>query len=121
MYFPKFKLKKDFEVESEFGGVKTKQKIFEKGKEFTTSDGKYIIYLPNEELEFTLDQMRDSKKDGDFLFEEVKSEYDLIIEEISDDDENLVSNWRIQFDVKTTRKKLKEFERIFNECISKIK
>jgi hypothetical protein len=58
--------------------------------------------------------------DGDgLLFEAIDESPDLeiIIEEVPDDDDILVRNWRIQLDVKTTRKKLKEIEKIINEKV----
>lgn len=67
--------------------------------------------------------LKSAKQDGNILFEEIvenKTELKLLIEEVPDDDENLISNWRIQLDVKTTRKKLKEFERVFREVVSDI-
>lgn len=121
MNFPKFKLLQDFEVETEFAGVKTNQKVFEKNKEFSANEkGIYRIEWFGGNLEFTIDQMREAKTNDLPLFEEIKSDYEIIIEEVDEDDENLIGNWRIQLDVKTTRKKLKEFEKAFKETIDNI-
>ena len=57
------------------------------------------------------------------IFEEIKEEsddFEIIIEEIPEDDDILVRNWRIQLDVKTTRKKLKEIQKIVEEQIKPI-
>jgi len=57
------------------------------------------------------------------IFEELKDEsddFEIIIEEIPEDDDILVRNWRIQLDVKTTRKKLKEVQRIIEEQVKPI-
>lgn len=121
MNFSKFKLLQDFEVETEFAGIKKNQKIFEKGKEFSANEnGIYIIEWFAGKLEFTIEQMREAKNNNLPLFEEEKSKYELVIEEVDEDDDNLIGNWRIQLDVKTTRKKLKEFEKAFKEIISDI-
>ena len=67
--------------------------------------------------------VKEAKQDGNILFEQIlenKPELKLVIEEVPDDDENLIGNWRIQLDVKTTRKKLKEIERVFREVVSDI-
>ena len=48
---------------------------------------------------------------------EKDNEIEIIIEEIPDDDDILVRNWRIQLDVKTTRKKLKEIQKIIEEKV----
>ncbi len=68
-------------------------------------------------LNLTLEEVKEAKQQNNvFIFEEIE-EVDIIIEELPDDDDILVRNWRIQLDVKTTRKKLKEFEKIFRESI----
>lgn len=118
MIFPKFKLLQDFEVETEFAGIKNNQKIFEKGKEFSANEkGIYIIEWFGGKLEFTQEQMRQAKNNDLPLFEEEKSKYELVVEEVSEDDENLIGNWRIQLDIKTSRKKLKEIENLIREKV----
>jgi hypothetical protein len=47
-------------------------------------------------------------------------EIEFIVEEIINNNEDKIGNWRIQLDVKTSRKKLKEIERIFKEIINDI-
>jgi hypothetical protein len=37
-----------------------------------------------------------------------------------DDDEEIIKNWRIQLDVKTSRRKLKEIEKIINQKVKEI-
>jgi hypothetical protein len=67
--------------------------------------------------------IKEAKQDGNILFEEVnenKPELELIIQEVPEDDDNLIGNWRIQLDVKTTRRKLKEIEKAFRETIDNI-
>lgn len=85
--------------------------------------GIYVINYTSDDykqnIEFSIDTIRETKQNGVRLFEEVE-ELELTIEEVSDNDENLITNWRIQLDIKTTRKKLKEFEKIFKESIDRI-
>lgn len=85
-------------------------------------NGIYDIKYTSGNMTLDIEGMKTAKQDGILLFEEVKEkgEIDLIIQEIPDDDDNLVGNWRIQLDVKTTRKKLKKFEKIFRETIDSI-
>jgi hypothetical protein len=69
--------------------------------------------------------MRDTKdKYQNFLFEEmntdIKEEVIMTIEEIPESEEYEVKNWRIQLDVKTTRSKLREVEKIINEIVKPI-
>ena len=70
-------------------------------------------------IELTINSIRNAKQDGLNIFEEY-DDIELIIEEIPEDDDLLITNWRIQLDVKTTRKKLKEFEKKFRESIKDI-
>jgi hypothetical protein len=66
--------------------------------------------------------MKLASDNGDILFDiiEEKKDIEIKVEEVSDDDEELIKNWRIQLDVKTSRKKLKEIEKIINEKVKEI-
>ncbi len=117
----KFQLTEDWTYETTFLGktvskiLYAKDTIFEPNKE-----GKYEITQPNGETElFTLEDIKsiDILKE---VVEKKENDYEIIIEEISDDDDILVRNWRIQLDVKTTRKKLKEVQRIIEEYVKPI-
>jgi hypothetical protein len=120
MNSPKFKLIKDWTMESEFAGLKTNKIIYKKGHEFSANeDGLYLILCNNEEISLKKEEM-ESLNDKENLFEVIKNEFEIIVEEVSDDDDNLIGNWRIQLDVKTTRKKLKEIEKIFRETIESV-
>jgi hypothetical protein len=112
----KFKLKEDWLYESIFLGKKITKKLYDKGHIFEPEDGFYkITHHTGEIVEITVDEMRESK-----ILEEVFDTPEIIIEEIPDDDDILVRNWRIQLDVRTTRKKLKEFEEKFRESIGEL-
>ncbi len=64
-------------------------------------------------------QMVSANDNGVILFDPIEDRQDIeiIIEQIPDDDDELVRRWRIQLDVTTTRKKLKEIEKIINEKV----
>lgn len=112
----KFRLKEDWSHEYTFLDQKIVKKMYEKGHIFEPIDGVYEILHHTGEI-FKLDQEQMSKFE---ILEELKEsndELEIIIEEVPDDDDILVRNWRIQLDVKTTRKKLKEIERAVNEHI----
>lgn len=115
----KFKLTEDWIHEYSFLDRKMTKKIYDKGHVFEPIDGYYeITYQIGETFKFTESDM----KSFDIL-KEVKEEsddFEIIIEEIPDDDDILVRNWRIQLDVKTTRKKLKEIQQIVEEQIKPI-
>jgi hypothetical protein len=116
----KFKLKEDWLHESEFLGQKTTKKLYEKGHIFEPQDGLYkIISYTGEIFELKEDEMRKF----DILEELIENdnEFEIVIEEIPENDDNLIRSWRIQLDVKTTRKKLKEFEIKFRESVEGLK
>ena len=114
----KFQLKEDWLYESEFLGQKMTKKLYDKGHIFEPINDKYEIINQIGEILY-LSELDMNKID---ILEKIKeNDLDIIIEEIPDDDDNLVRNWRIQLDVKTTRKKLKEFEKIFRESIESLK
>jgi hypothetical protein len=66
-----------------------------------------------------IEQMRLATDGPDeLLFKEIiTNPVEIKISEISEDDEDIVRNWRIQLDVKTSKKKLKEIERMINEKV----
>lgn len=114
MGYPQFTLKEDWYLENEIAGQKSKYLLFKKGHIFNAnSNGEYLIEYFGGELKYDVDGMRLAN-----IFNEENIE--IIIEEIPDDDDNLVGNWRIQLDVKTTRKKLKEVQRIIEEYVRPI-
>ena len=119
MEYPKFKLNKDWNIESDFAGIKNKILIFSEGHNFEANEeGLYIIEWIGGKMSFTEDQMRLNKEL--FTPEEIRDDIEIHIEEISENDDILVRNWRIQLDVKTTRKKLKEVQRIIEEQVKPI-
>ena len=88
---------------------------------------KDTIFSPNDDGEYTfINQNGVEKKyneqyllDKDNLFESLP-ELDLVVGEVTDDDDNIIRNYRIQLDVKTSLKKLKLIENIFKETVNKI-
>ena len=123
MKLPKFILKKDWNIETEFAGTKSKIVIFSKGKVFESDDnGDYIIESLYGRMVSDVEGMKSASDNGDILFDivEEKKDIEIKVEEVSDDDEEIIKNWRIQLDVKTSRKKLKEIEKIINEKVKEI-
>jgi hypothetical protein len=119
MEYPKFKLNKDWNIESDFAGIKNKILIFSEGHTFEANEeGLYIIEWIGGKMSFTEDQMRLNKEL--FTPEEIRDDIEIHIEEVSEDDSILVRNWRIQLDVKTTRKKLKEVQQLIEKHIRPI-
>ena len=116
MNLPKFILKEDIMV---LGDI-----VIEKGKIFTANEaGMYEIICmgqigsgwsePSKTL-FTEDQMINNK-----IFEKIPEEnFENIIEEVIEDDDEIIKNWRIQLDIKTTRKKLRSIEKLIKDFLS---
>ena len=125
MNFPKFRLKEDWYIESKLLNQVTKELIFEKNHIFETETGLYDIVWSGGKMSLTEKMMKESQdEDKNSMFEEipveVKEEVKMTVEEIPDSEEYAVKNWRIQLDVKTTRAKLREVEKIINEMVKPI-
>lgn len=123
MKSPKFILKKDWYLETNILGVKNKTLIFTEGQEFVADEnGKYHIIYDGAKMILDEEEMRLANDNGELLFNEIqeKEDLNLIIEEVPEDDDEQVKRWRIQLDVTTTRKKLKEIEKIVNEKVKEI-
>jgi hypothetical protein len=95
-----------------------KIKILNKGDIFNPNeDNKYTISYLDVSNKYTIDEMLNQKSEDGLNLFSIDSDVEVIIQELPDDDDNLIKNWRIQLDVKTTKKKLKEIEKIVNEKI----
>ena len=107
----KFKVKEDlFKTSKNIIGEEIKEKVLSKGDIIEPDEGgNYII----SSSKFDIEKLRNSDK-----FEEIKN-INLNIKEVYSDSEE-EKNWRIEFDVKTTKSKLKEFKKIFYETIDKV-
>lgn len=113
----KFKLKEDWNYETTFLGKTVSKTLYKEGHIFElNSEDRYEIIQPTGEIT-TLNQSEMEKIDMLEKIIEKDNEIEIIIEEIPDDDDILVRNWRIQLDVKTTRKKLKEIQKIIEEKV----
>jgi hypothetical protein len=122
---PKFILKENMVIK--IPGMTKEIKLFEKGKVFESNEnGEYVIDSMGSQNILSIDGMREAvDQEGKVLFDEIKSEVveqdlDIIVEEIPDDDDEQVKRWRIQLDVTTTRKKLKEIEKFVNDNVKKL-
>lgn len=125
MNFPKFFLKEDWYIESKLLNQVTKELVFEKGHIFESENGIYDIVWSGGKMSLTEKMMKEAQdEDKNSMFEEipveVKEEVKMTVEEIPDSEEYAVKNWRIQLDVKTTRAKLREVEKIINEMVKPI-
>lgn len=81
------------------------------------------IIEPNESGEYFFEKLGNSYSEVDILFKPElfeKIENELNITLIEENEEDIVKNWRIQLDVKTSMKKLKEIERIFKKTVDSI-
>lgn len=115
MKYPNFELIKDFKIKNKIADIEIEEKVLDKGKIFKANEeGVYNIKWKEGSLNLNIEQMKKSD-----LFKEI-NKYDLKIEEIDEDDDNHITNWRIQYDVKTTKKKLKEFQKIFENSLKKV-
>lgn len=106
----KFRLINDFILNTGFG----EEIILQKGDITEPNEnGDYVF--PKISRTFTKEDLLSKPE----LFEEL-SELKLDVREITEDDENKIGNWRIQLDVKTSRKKLKEIEKFIRENVNEM-
>lgn len=116
----KFKLKEDWYIDDFFDKVK----IYDAGHIFSpTEDGRYMMKGINDtEMYLRFDDMLNSKlPEGELRFETInEQEVELTIEEVPEDKDNEVKNWRIQLDVKTSLKNLKKIEVFIKENIQEM-
>jgi hypothetical protein len=106
----KFRLINDFILNTGFG----EEIILQKGD----------ITEPNENGDYVFPKLNKTFTKEDLLskpelFEELL-ELKLDVREITEDDENKIGNRRIQLDVKTSRKKLKEIEKFIRENVNEM-
>lgn len=125
MNLSKFILKEDWYIESKLFNQITKELAFEKGHIFESKTGIYDIIWSNGKISLTEKMMREAHDEyKNIIFEEIpikiKEEVKMTIKEISDSEDDVVKNWRIQLDVKTTKLKLREVEKIINEMVKPI-
>ncbi len=115
----KFRLKEDWYIDDFFDRVK----IYDAGHIFAPDEsGSYHIKGVNDVSHFmTFDKMLSVKSDGELLFEPInEQEIELIVEEVPEDKDDEVKNWRIQLDVKTSLKNLKKIEVFIKENIKEM-
>ena len=106
----KFRLIKDLILNTGF----EEEVILEKGDIVEPSnDGDYVF--PKLNRTYSKDELLSKPE----IFEELP-ELKLDVREITEDDENKIGNWRIQLDVKTSRKKLKEIEKFLRETVNEM-
>lgn len=109
----KFRLIKDLVINNGFEEIKLYDKgtIFlpnEEGNyEFQSNDGKIKIQTKEELLE---------RKN---LFESLP-EIDLKVKELEIEEDDIVKNYRIQMDIKTSFKKLREIEKFLRENVNEM-
>ena len=132
MKFPKFVLKEDWYVESKLLNQVTKELLFKKGHTFETETGIYEIVWggwtqdnqTGGKMQLTEKMMRETQdSQKSLMFEEIvepKQELNFEVQEITDDEELEVKKFRIQLDVTTNRKKLREIENFMRKTLEEM-
>lgn len=117
----KFKLIEDWHVDDFFEKVK----IYESGHVFSPSvdgefKGKYIIENPinKGQMVMDFDQMLNAKSGDEKMFEPIdEQDIQLVVEEVTEEKDLEIKSWRIQLDVKTSKRNLKKIESFIRENI----
>jgi hypothetical protein len=122
MNFPKFILKEDWYIESKLLNQVTKELVFEKGRIFSTETGLYDIVWTGGKMSLTEKMMRESQDENkNPMFDEIpvepKQELKFEVQELTEDEDLEVKRYRIQLDVTTNRKKLREIENFMRKTL----
>jgi hypothetical protein len=115
----KFRLKKDWYIDNFFDKVK----IYDAGEIFTPNeDGNYTIIGIDKVSHFMkFDDMLKATSNDELLFEEIEEqEINMTIEEIPLEKDLEIKSWRIQLDVKTSLRNLKNIEAFIKENIQEL-
>lgn len=124
MNFPKFILIEDWYIETKLLNQVSKELVFEKGQIFESESGIYDIIWSGGKMSLTEKMMRDAQdEDKNPMFKEVvesKQELNFDVQEITEDEELEVKKFRIQLDVTTNRKKLREIENFMRKTLEEM-
>lgn len=106
----KFRLIKDFILNTGFG----EEIILQKGDITEPNEnGDYVF--PKLNKIFTKEDLLSKPE----LFEELP-DLKLDVRELTEDEDDKIGNWRIQLDVKTSKRKLREIERFIRENVNEM-
>jgi hypothetical protein len=125
MNFPKFILKEDWYIETKLLNQVTKELVFEKGHIFETETGLYDIVWTGGKMSLSEKMMRESQDENkNSMFDEIsvepKQELKFEVQELTEDEDLEVKRYRIQLDVTTNRKKLREIENFMRKKLEEM-
>jgi len=111
--FMKFRLIKDLITNTGFEEIK----LYDKGTIFTPNDeGNYEFTSPDGKIKI---QSKEDLLDKNNLFEYLP-EIELKVKELEIEEDDIVKNYRIQLDIKTSFRKLKEIEKFLKENVNEM-
>lgn len=98
---------KEYKIKDNFFDIE--QVVVQKGLILEPNENNnYLINLNDKTKEFSLEEILDIKNEyGEIIFKKYDPNFNLDIKEIQNED-NIIKEWRIQLDVKTTKKNIKE-------------
>jgi hypothetical protein len=98
---------KEYKIKDNF--FKIEQILVQKGLILEPNENNfYQINYEDKIMEFSLEEILDIKdEDGDLIFKIYEQNYNLTIKE-TPNEEDLIKDWRIQLDVKTTKRNIQE-------------
>ncbi len=125
MNFSKFTLKEDWYIETKLLNQVNKELVFEKGHLFETETGVYDIVWSGGKMSLTEKMMREAEDENkNPMFEEttveVKEELKFEVQELTEEEELEVKKFRIQLDVTTNRKRLREIENFMRKTLEEM-
>lgn len=121
----KFILKKDWVLKGELLGKSYQELLYNKGEIFEpNSNGEYIIKGPSRLLNQMIlkyNEMKSAENNGELLFEEIVEKVpEISLTVLHDDFDDIERNYRLQLDVKTTGRKVKEIEKYLRKTLQEM-
>jgi hypothetical protein len=114
----KFILKKDWILKYTILDKQVQEVLYNKGEIFEPNEeGYYVISSTQGQTIFKYDQMKSALDGEELLFEELVDIPEIKITLINEEDEDIIKNYRLQLDVKTSPRKAKEIENYLRKTL----
>ena len=118
----KFILKKDWVLKGEILGKSYQELLYNKGEIFEPNlNGEYIIKNSHGQMILKYNEMKSAENNGELLFGEIVEKVpEISLTVLHDDFDDIERNYRLQLDVKTTGRKVKEIEKYLRKTLQEM-
>jgi hypothetical protein len=117
----KFILKKDWILKYTILDKQGQELLYTKGKIFEPNEhGEYVISSTQGKMILKYKDMKSAVDGEDLLFEEIMEIPEIKVTLIEEEEEDIIKNYRLQLDVKTTSRKAKEIENYLRKTLQEM-